>query len=111
MAGSSKHFLGHYVLMGKLAVPEPDLMKWAMWLETADRHVAKTQVGGIWVSTVFLGLDHSFGRGLPILFETMLFKGGDGDETWRCETWEQAEKQHADAVAQVRAEIKEKVNQ
>ncbi len=47
-----------------------DLMKWARWFETADRHVAKTQlVDGSEVSTVFLGLDHGFGS-VVILFET-----------------------------------------
>lgn len=106
----SPHFLGHYVLLGKLAVPEPDLLKWARWFEKADRHVFETQIGGIWISTVFLGLDHSFGRGLPILFETMIFRGGAGGEMFRCETWEQAEAQHKEAVALVRAEIKDKVN-
>jgi hypothetical protein len=106
----------HFVLMGKLAVPEPDLFKWAAWYETANRHVAHTKVGKVLVSTVFLGLDHSFGRGLPLLFETMIFQAKDGkrdwhgEECWRCETWEQAEKQHKDAVAMVRKAIKEQVN-
>jgi len=110
---------GHYVLIGKLAVPEPDLLKWAEWFEKSSvddsRIVARTQVGGILISTVFLALDHSFNFSndpeiLPILFETMAFKGGKGDDTWRCGTWEEAEAQHAAAVAQVRAEIKDKVN-
>jgi hypothetical protein len=29
--------------------------------------------GGVSVSTVWLGLDHSFGRGRPQIFETMIF--------------------------------------
>lgn len=32
-----------------------------------------------WVSTVDLGLDHSFGSGLPIYWETMIFAVGDND--------------------------------
>jgi hypothetical protein len=100
----------NYILIGKLAVPEPDLMKWATWYETANRHVANTQIGGIWVSTVFLGVDHNFGAGLPILFETMVFRGGSGNECVRCESWDEAEKQHADMVELVRREIREKVN-
>ena len=108
---------GRYVLMGKLAVPEPDLLKWGRWFGTANRHVAVTQVGGIRISTVFLGLDHNFsrffgepGEHLPILFETMVFRGGEGGDGERYETWEQAEAGHKKWVARVRAEIKEKVN-
>jgi hypothetical protein len=114
-----KNVVGHYVLMGKLAVPEPDLFKWAEWFEKSaaddSRRVAHTQVGGISISTVFLGLDHSFdysGKAIPILFETMAFGGGSSRDLdcERCETWEQAEKQHADMVAKFRAAIKDKVN-
>lgn len=38
-----------------------------------DRQLADTTVEGRRVSTVFLGLDHSFFDGPPILFETMVF--------------------------------------
>ena len=37
----------------------------------------KEYEGGVSVSTVWLGLDHSFGRGVPVIFETMIF-GPDG---------------------------------
>lgn len=40
--------------------------------------IAQEQVGPYWVSTVWLGLDHGFGRpGPPVIFETMVF----GDTT------------------------------
>lgn len=69
-------------------VEEPDLMKWAEWMEKSEwplgrRIVAQENVGDYWVSTVFLGIDHRFmGEGPPILWETMAFKHGDmsGDE-------------------------------
>ena len=35
----------HWKLLGKLAVPCRDLMEWAHWFETANRHVAQTEVG------------------------------------------------------------------
>ena len=110
-----KNVVGHYVLIGKLAVPERDLMKWAAWFETADRRVFNTQIGGIWISTVFLALDHSFNfqndpEIMPVLFETIIFRGGNADDRWRCSSWEEAEAQHKAAVEQVRREIKEKVN-
>lgn len=36
--------------------------------------VAKTEVGDLEVSTVWLGIDHSFLGGPPIIFETMIFQ-------------------------------------
>lgn len=79
--------------------PTDDLMEWARWFETADRHVAKTDIGdGIHVSTVFLGLDHSYGDGPPMLFETMIFGGESGGDQWRYSTWEEAEAGHERAV-------------
>lgn len=52
-----------------------DLLEWAQWMQDAERTVALTHFGdgSIDVSTVFLGLDHSFGRAAPVLWETMVF--------------------------------------
>lgn len=90
---------------GRTPKPEPDLMKWARWFETAERTVAKTQVGKLKVSTVFLGLDYNFGYGCqPILFETMIFDGPELKDTGyqtRCSTWEQAEAMHEKAVESI----------
>lgn len=89
----------HYILQGHEVIPA-DLMTWARWFEGADeqRVVAKTTIGDATVSTVFLGLDHAWGAGPPMTFETMIF-GGDHDQyQTRCSTWEQAEAQHAEAV-------------
>jgi len=87
-----------YILVGHSAVPEDDLMMaWAQWFETGDRSVAQTDVfGGLChVSTVFLGLDYSFGQGRPLLFETMAFwDGEDSYEQTRSGTWEEAELAH-----------------
>lgn len=46
------------------------------WDEKNDRQykiVKQEYVGNYWVSTVWLGLDHGFGRGAPLIFETMVF--------------------------------------
>ena len=61
--------------------PQPcdDLMTWARWMEDGNRVLRKTEIGGVRVSTVFLGLDHSFGEGPPVLWETMIF-GGEHDQ-------------------------------
>jgi hypothetical protein len=93
---------GKYVLIGQTPVLEPDLLTWAEWFETADRVVAKTEIGASLVSTVFLGLDYRFrGDGPPILFETMVFTDGKSAEMRRCSTWLEAEAQHAEAVREL----------
>jgi hypothetical protein len=88
---------GRYILVDRKPVPEPDLLKWAAWIKDREKSiVAQTEIGNIFVSTIFLGLDYNFlGNGEPILFETMAFKGGESlDIQERCCTWEQAEAQH-----------------
>lgn len=90
-----------YILIGQTPVPEPDLLKWGQWFETADRVVFQTTLGDTLISTVFLGIDHRFGStGPPLLFETMIFIDNDGsDYQRRCATWLEAEVQHQQAVA------------
>jgi len=91
----------YYTLEGKTPVPCHDVAAWARWFEATrkgdGRRVAYGNVGpGVAISTVFLGIDHSFGDGPPLLFETMIFAP---DEVYceRCSTWEQAEAQHQKA--------------
>lgn len=58
------------------------------------------------VSTVWLGLDHSFGDGPPIIFETMVFGDGDGDQYMqRYATEEQARAGHAETVSLIAATV------
>lgn len=52
-----------------------DIEVWARWFATADRHVQETYVGKVRVSTVFVGIDHNFGKGTPLLWQTMIFGG------------------------------------
>jgi hypothetical protein len=93
----------YYILVGKMPVAV-DMMTWAEWfVDHKKRIVAKTEIGDrCGVSTIFLGLDHSFGRGDPILFETMIFGGPLDGYQWRYSTWEQAERGHAEAVVEAR---------
>ncbi len=91
-----------YILINKKPVAEPDLLAWAGWFETAERHVAKDQLGDVKVSTVFLGVDHSFGHGPPLLFETMVFGGSLDQEMNRYSTWEQAEAGHREMLRRVK---------
>lgn len=50
------------------------------------------------VSTVFLGLDHSFSGGVPVLFESMVFGGKHDNWMERYTTWDDAKKGHANIV-------------
>ena len=56
-----------------------NLLTWAKWMESNERAVEVTTIGEALVSTVFLGLDHSFRESVtPVLWETMIF-GGERD--------------------------------
>lgn len=80
-----------------------EMMEWAEAFESQDRAVAKDTVGGIDVSTVYLGIDHSFGQGPPLIFETMVFNHGRSEEyQWRYSTEEGARTGHARILAWVR---------
>lgn len=37
------------------------------------RRIGSDNVGDIWISTVWLGLDHNFTGTVPMIFETMVF--------------------------------------
>lgn len=67
----------HYILDENCEVKEVTLYERAEWFESASRtvkqdHCIDSEGNKYFVSTVFLGLDHSFGRGDPQLFETMI---------------------------------------
>ena len=92
----------HYIL-NEEHVPIPaGLFEWAWWLQDfRHRIVQQDTVDGYWISTVFLGLDHNWGDGPPLLFETMIFEGDARDDTGfqrRYPTWELALEGHRHAV-------------
>lgn len=90
-----------YILIGKVAV-KASLDEWASFYEKLpDRQVGHDERDGCLVSTVFLGLDHQYGSGPPLLFETMIFPshttpGIEWSENYcqRTSTWEEAEEAH-----------------
>ena len=68
--------LGKYILKGKKIVECTDLLEWGRWFEEPKNRIVKQETldNDLWVSTIFLGLDHNYsGKGAPILFETMVF--------------------------------------
>lgn len=106
--------LAYYILDGR-DVRKVDRETCYRWQErdvnrNLVRRIAEDEVGQFWVSTVFLTLDHSYGDGPPIVFETMVFRRGDdgqldmsGAHTERCSTYDEAEKMHRRVVEGVRS--------
>lgn len=99
-------------------VPEPDLYKWAMWLEHShlssgkdNRIVQQDFIDGIKISTVFLGLDQNLlglrGQGPPILWETMIFGGLHDCYMARYTSREEAVLGHAEALQMIEAAAKD----
>jgi hypothetical protein len=78
------------------------LMEWALYFEHTNRQTAEDVIGDVRVSTVFLGLDHQWGKGPPLLWETMIFGGEHDDYTDRYASHDEAIAGHARAVALVR---------
>ena len=79
------------------------LEEWVAEFKPDRQAVAKTDVGDAHVSTVWLGLDQSFGEGPPLIFETMVFGHPEFDEyQWRYSTEEQAIAHHDQVVAALR---------
>lgn len=97
------------------------LLVWARWSEHSERRVLTTNLGPVLVSTIFLGLDHQYGEGPPLIFETMLFHSKtrvfdgpfgprryrpewtrDEQTTWRYSTMEEAKRGHRVIVERVR---------
>ena len=74
-------------------------MQAAVWLETNGRRVTVTNLpDDVTVSTVFLGIDHSYGDGPPVLWETMIFGGEFDQETMRYTSHEDALEGHKKMV-------------
>lgn len=104
---------GHYILMGKKPVEVPDIVEWARYVEPRYRvtdpaddpwRVGSTDVplgdGNVWISTVFLGIEHIGG-----IFESMTFTELSEElDGWqeRCWTWDEAEKMHEAMVEKVK---------
>jgi len=93
--------LGCYILDENNNVVKGDLIDTAIMRESGRFIVKQEMIGDIKISTVFLGVDHSFdflGDHIPIVFETMIFGGEHNDYQTRCATWDQALEMHQTAV-------------
>lgn len=95
----------YWILVGR--VPQPARLEaWGVWFENFDNRrvgddkIERIDADPVRVSTVFLGLDHSFGDGPPLLFESMVFGGPlDGEQHRYC-TLDEAERGHKHLLAE-----------
>lgn len=89
--------MSHYFLNEDHTYTKCDLLTWAQQFEAMSqenrRHVACDMVMGYRISTVWLGIDHSFGGvAPPLVLETMVFQGDDSTDVYmdRYSTWDEA---------------------
>jgi hypothetical protein len=90
-----------------------NVIEWGNWMEQArrDRRLVVAQDRDesgdttILVSTVFLGIDHSFGSGRMILWETMVFGGLLDDEQVRYSSRDDAFRGHQEMCTRVRESL------
>ena len=81
--------LKHWILVNN-KLKEVDLLTWAKWFENFNspgRITKHTIIKNVRVSTVFLGLDHSFNFSgkphKPVLWETMMFNTKDDGKSFK----------------------------
>jgi len=65
------------------------------------RRVGYTKLGEHVISTVWMGLDHNWGGGTPIIFETMVFPSEENFEEQDCDRYATLEEAKAGHTAMV----------
>ena len=76
--------------------------EWLREWSGENKRVAKDTVGDADVSTVYLGLNHAWGGGPPLIFETMIFGGEHDQDCWRYSSEDQARAGHERVVTALR---------
>ena len=94
----------YYILENGVPKPVDSIQEWGQWWEKTDRTVAKTRIGKVLVSTVFLGLNPQWEDALPLLFETLVFGGSLDGEMERYSTLDEAKIGHETMVKRVKCE-------
>jgi hypothetical protein len=88
-------------------IEQLDIIKWNCRRgNDKNRVVAKSTIGQVEVSTVFLGIAHGIRNGMPVLFETMIFDEDYDDYQVRYCTWDEALAGHKAAVKLVEEGMK-----
>ncbi len=101
----------YYILKDKEVVETKDVLEAARHFASLDRILKQEHVGPYWISTVFLGFDHSFVSGKPVLFESMVFKQDKSVGMDRYETYGEAMEGHRRLVEKYRAKVEKKEQQ
>lgn len=87
----------------KNIIPCEDSDKWEAFIKTKKKIIAQELIDNLFVSTVFLGLDHSYGLYEKILFETMVFdENRESISCVRYSTYQEAEEGHKRAVEKIK---------
>lgn len=93
-----------------------DVDEWSEWRrgrkenpDASGWKVSYTELpwDGCYVSTVFMGLDHGYGHGPPVLWETLIFNGRLADEGSRYTSYDEALLGHYEWVEKVIKEYTE----
>lgn len=100
------NLLKQYILDENKNPIEATREEWGMFRENPENLIVKQEtIKGVKISTVFLGLDHNYWGGAPILFETMIFGGALDLEQERYCTWDEALRGHELWAARVKLEM------
>tara|TARA_R110000824_G_scaffold357235_2_gene544640 strand:- start:639 stop:950 length:312 start_codon:yes stop_codon:yes gene_type:complete len=77
--------------------------EWFIVHDSMKRFITQGRVKNLYVSTVFLGIEHSLGAGKLNIFETMVFDDlGSEIKFFRYDTIEEARKGHEKVVEDIR---------
>lgn len=96
--------MSYFYLNEDHSVRECGMCEWATQFEEMaknnTKHVAEETVNGKHVSTVWLGLNHNYFGGVPLIFETMIFEEDSSSDIYceRYSTWDEALEGHKKAI-------------
>jgi len=98
-----------YVLkLDTIPVEIETINEWRDYFDNNSNLVKKKQIGDAYISTVFLGIDHSGNLdGKPLLFETMVFGGEYDRHQERYYTYEEAVEGHKKIVSAIKSIVKD----
>lgn len=102
----------YYTLDSENKPIKSSLKAFDKWIQKnpLKKPVKQEFVNKIYISTVFLGLDHSYGGTIPLLWETMIFEGTFDGYQERYTSYEEALTGHEFAVQMVKNnKLKEKL--
>ena len=102
----------YYILDHENKPIEASLEIFDKWIQVnpLKKPVKQEFVDKVYISTVFLGLDHSYGGIVPLLWETMIFEGSLDGYQERYTSYEEALTGHEFAVQMVKNnQLKEKL--